>query len=148
MKQYESSTATLRNILSHSSLQRDKVEETMEAMAEATSEAQEIDDLIRGSMVDSSSVDIDEDELQEELSALIKEAETKVQKKEELRALEGKHRNKVDAESGGDKRPALPSVPPTSLAFEHDRGIPTRLSEPQDKGKLVPDLHTQEPVLE
>ena len=44
MKQYESSTATLREILSDPSLQHDKVEETMDAMAEASAQHKEIDD--------------------------------------------------------------------------------------------------------
>jgi charged multivesicular body protein 7 len=68
MKLYESSTATLRTILSHPSLQRDKIDETMEAMAEATADAEDIDDAIRtGGPV------YDDDELEGELRALIKE---------------------------------------------------------------------------
>ena len=47
MKQYESSTATLRMLLSHPSLQREKVDETLEALAEVNAEQRELDETIR-----------------------------------------------------------------------------------------------------
>lgn len=118
MKQYESSTTTLRTILSDPSLQRDNVRETMDALAEASSDAQEIDELIRGSMQDVSTVDIDEDEIQEELSALIREAGSESREEEELRALERKHRNELSVESTANRRGPLPSVPDSSLVDE------------------------------
>jgi charged multivesicular body protein 7 len=68
MKLYESSTATLRTILSHPSLQRDKIDETMDAMAEATADAEDIDNAIRaGGPI------CNDDELEGELKALIEE---------------------------------------------------------------------------
>lgn len=74
MKSYESSTATLRTILSHPSLQRDKIEDTMDAMASASQDAQDIDETIRLNG-DMGAQLIDESELQDELDALVKEAE-------------------------------------------------------------------------
>ena len=47
MKTYESSTATLRAVLAHPLLQREKVDETMDAMASANAEARDIDDAIK-----------------------------------------------------------------------------------------------------
>jgi len=74
MKSYESSTTTLRAILSHPSLQRDKIEETMDAMFSATEDAKDIDETIRlaGDMGNQT---VDEGELEEELKALVQEAE-------------------------------------------------------------------------
>jgi charged multivesicular body protein 7 len=74
MKSYESSTATLRVILSHPSLQRDKIEETMDAMFSATQDAKDVDETIH-SAGDMGYLSVDEDELEEELKALVQEAE-------------------------------------------------------------------------
>ncbi|CAK5281800.1 unnamed protein product [Mycena citricolor] len=78
IKSYESSSTTLRAILSHPSLQRDSIEKTMDAMAEANADAREIDEAIRiGSNValgvDESA--FDEDELAQELQRLASEVE-------------------------------------------------------------------------
>ena len=76
MKSYESSTATLRAILAHPSLQRDKIDETMDAMAAAQADAADIDVAIRmGADMAQADAGIDDSELQDELTALIKEAE-------------------------------------------------------------------------
>jgi charged multivesicular body protein 7 len=76
MKSYESSTATLQMILAHPSLQRDKIDETMDAMASATSDARDIDEAIKiGGDVAAADTGIDESELEEELRALAKESE-------------------------------------------------------------------------
>ena len=76
MQTYESSTATLRAILAHPLLQRDKVDETMEAMASANAEARDLDDAIRiGIDVAQADTGIDDAELEDELNNLIKEAE-------------------------------------------------------------------------
>ncbi|KAF9647573.1 hypothetical protein BDM02DRAFT_3187906 [Thelephora ganbajun] len=47
MKLYESSTLTLYTILSHSSLQRDKIDEMMDALHSATEDGEEVDLTIR-----------------------------------------------------------------------------------------------------
>ncbi|ESK85557.1 snf7 family protein [Moniliophthora roreri MCA 2997] len=92
---YSSSTATLRNILSHPSLQRESIEKTMEAMAEANADAKEVDDAIRigGDVAVGAHDTIDEDELQAELEGLVREAqvESSVAKAEkETEELQGK----------------------------------------------------------
>ena len=76
MKSYESSTATLRAILSHEILQREKIDETMDAMASANADARDIDEAIReGVAVAQSEAGIDDAELEEELAALVRDAE-------------------------------------------------------------------------
>lgn len=91
MKTYESSTATLRAILAHPSLQRDKIDETMDAMASANADAKDIDDAIRmGVDMAQADANIDDADLEAELAALVedvqaeKTAETKVKEEEEL----------------------------------------------------------------
>ena len=78
MKAYESSTATLRALLAHPSLQRDAVERTFDALADANADARELDDAVRSGMdlavgVGASAVE-DEDEINAELAALVAEA--------------------------------------------------------------------------
>jgi charged multivesicular body protein 7 len=76
MKSYESSTVTLRTILAHPSLQRDKIDETMDAMASASADARDVDEAIKiGGDVAAADAGIDESELEEELQALAKESE-------------------------------------------------------------------------
>lgn len=76
MKSYESSTTTLRAILAHPSLQREKIDETMEAMASANEDAKEIDDAIRlGTDIAQGNATVDEAELEDEWKALVQEAE-------------------------------------------------------------------------
>ncbi|KAJ8519483.1 hypothetical protein ONZ45_g3570 [Pleurotus djamor] len=78
MKSYESSTTTLRAILSHPSLKKEKVEETMEAMAEAMGDAREIDDAVRigGDValgIGEGQTSVDDSELEEELNRMVEE---------------------------------------------------------------------------
>lgn len=76
MKSYESATATLRAILAHPSLQREKIDETMDAMASVNAEAKDIDEAIRmGVEMAQSDAGIDDSELEDELAALVKEIE-------------------------------------------------------------------------
>ncbi|KAI0726646.1 Snf7-domain-containing protein [Fomitopsis betulina] len=76
MKSYESSTTTLRAILAHPSLQREKIDETMEAMASANEDAKEIDDAIRlGTDIAQGDAAVDDAELEDEWKALVQEAE-------------------------------------------------------------------------
>ncbi|GJJ11076.1 hypothetical protein Clacol_005307 [Clathrus columnatus] len=91
MKAYETSTATLKNLLSHPSLQREKVDETLEAMAEAAADHAEIDKAIRlgGETVsEAGGVTINEDELQEELQQMIEEKEREEAERKALREVE------------------------------------------------------------
>ncbi|KAH9951971.1 hypothetical protein B0H21DRAFT_7245 [Amylocystis lapponica] len=76
MKFYESSTVTLRTILAHPSLQREKIDETMDAMASANADAKDIDDAVRmGADMAQADAGLDEADLEDELQALIKEDE-------------------------------------------------------------------------
>ncbi|OSX65335.1 hypothetical protein POSPLADRAFT_1135526 [Postia placenta MAD-698-R-SB12] len=82
MKSYESSTATLRAILAHPSLQREKIDETMDAMASANADAKETDDAIRmGMEMAQADAGIDEAELEDELKALLAESERETAEK-------------------------------------------------------------------
>jgi charged multivesicular body protein 7 len=77
MKVYESSTATLRALLAHPSLQRDAMERTFDALADANADAQEFDEAVRSGMDVAVGVAVspdDEDEIEAELAALQAEA--------------------------------------------------------------------------
>ncbi|KAI5119736.1 hypothetical protein M0805_008666 [Coniferiporia weirii] len=118
MQQYESSTATLRALLAHPSLQQASVEATMDAMAEASAAQRELDETIRAGALE----DVDESALQAELAGLVAEAQEEQRAQEDLRALETKHRARErepgqghDVEDLGLGRAVLPSVPSDKL---------------------------------
>jgi charged multivesicular body protein 7 len=76
MKSYESSTTTLRTILAHPSLRRDKIDETMDAMASASADAKDVEEAIKmGGDIAAVEAGIDERELEEELQALKRASE-------------------------------------------------------------------------
>lgn len=103
MKSYESSTATLKSILSHPSLQREKIEETMDAMASASQDAQEIDETIRlnGELGDQS---VDEQELEDELKMLVAEAEEEKRQATDTLQIERLHKEREAATSSETSR--------------------------------------------
>ena len=78
MKSYDSSAITLRTILAHPSLQRDSIDKTMDALAEANLDAREVDDAVRmsGDVALGTDGIVDDDELEAEWKALVEEAET------------------------------------------------------------------------
>ena len=78
IKSYDSSAITLRTILAHPSLQRDSIDKTMDALAEATLDAREVDDAVRmgGDVALGTDGIVDDDELEAEWKALVEEAET------------------------------------------------------------------------
>ncbi|EIW70984.1 hypothetical protein TREMEDRAFT_67523 [Tremella mesenterica DSM 1558] len=81
MAAYQTSTSTLRQLLSHPSLSLDKVEETTEALASALADQREVDDAMAiGEKILVQNA-VDEDDLEKELEAMVKDAE-EVQKKE------------------------------------------------------------------
>ncbi|KAG5724008.1 hypothetical protein E4T56_gene11238 [Termitomyces sp. T112] len=85
MKNYESSTATLRAILAHPSLQKDSIDATMEALAVVNADAKEVDQAVRvGADLAVGVDDIDDGELEEELKALVLESEEEKKVHEEL----------------------------------------------------------------
>lgn len=75
MKTFESSTTTLRTILAHSSLQRENINQTMNALAEASQDAKEVDDAIRIGGDVALGVEISDEEIERELEALAKDVE-------------------------------------------------------------------------
>jgi len=100
LKSYESSTTTLRMILAHPSLQRDKIDETMDAMASASADAWDLDEALQTNLKisgDSADPRIDESELEEELQALAREFEREKEDeaKNELRTRLGEEGMKV-----------------------------------------------------
>lgn len=106
MKQYESSTATLRTLLAHPSLQRAHIDETMDAMAEATAAHREVDDAIRlGGALAASDAGIDEQELEAELAALVQDVKREENERQEVK-------EKDDAEARGAKLPSVPQAEP------------------------------------
>jgi charged multivesicular body protein 7 len=87
---YQSSTATLRALLAHPSLQRDAVERTFDALADANADARELDEAVRSGMdlaVGTSAPAEDEDEINAELAALVAEAEAEAAVREKQNAL-------------------------------------------------------------
>ena len=77
MKVYESSSATLRALLAHPSLQRDAMERTFDALADANADARELDEAVRSGMDVAvgvaTSLD-DEEDIKAELAGLEVEA--------------------------------------------------------------------------
>jgi len=86
VKTYESSTATLRALLEHPSVQRDAVERTFDALADANADARELDEAVRSGMDVALGVDAspdDEDEIKAELAALEAEAKAEARIKDD-----------------------------------------------------------------
>jgi charged multivesicular body protein 7 len=86
VKTYESSTATLRALLAHPSLQRGAVERTFDALADANADAQELDEAVRTGMGVALGGDVspdDEDDIKAELAALEAEAKADARIKED-----------------------------------------------------------------
>lgn len=75
MKTYESSTTTLRAILAHSSLKRENIDRTMDALAEANQDAREVDNAIRIGGDMALGPEMADEEFEEEWKALVKEVE-------------------------------------------------------------------------
>ncbi|KAG6860404.1 hypothetical protein C0995_011523 [Termitomyces sp. Mi166 len=85
IKTYESSTATLRAILAHPSLQKESIDATMDVLAEVNADAKEVDDAVRvGANIVVGMDGIDDGELEEELKALTLESEKEKKEHEEL----------------------------------------------------------------
>lgn len=77
MKTYEKSTATLQAILSHPSLRREKIDDTMDALAAANANAREVDEAIKigGDIAAAETGVVDDADLEDELNELVREAE-------------------------------------------------------------------------
>ncbi|KZT26511.1 hypothetical protein NEOLEDRAFT_1177512 [Neolentinus lepideus HHB14362 ss-1] len=110
MRSFETSTATLKSILSHPSLQREKIDETMDVMAAATADAQEVDAAIRlgGDMVQAE-LGVDEDELEKELEQMARDAQLEQAEAEGRRKVEDRHAE--EEERLREKMAAAPATP-------------------------------------
>ncbi|EAU88757.2 hypothetical protein CC1G_01130 [Coprinopsis cinerea okayama7 len=75
MNSYEASTATLKSILTHPSLQRENIDKTLEALAEANADAREVNEAVQigGDVAVGAATD---DDVEEEYEALLREMET------------------------------------------------------------------------
>lgn len=116
MRLYESSTATLRTILSHPSLQRDKIDETMDALHSATEDAKDVDLTIRLAGEAGQATIVDDDDIERELRALVQDAENEKFAARERVALDDSKR--IEERLGEMK------VPET--LDERDRGVPLK----------------------
>ncbi|KAI0064539.1 hypothetical protein BV25DRAFT_1881811 [Artomyces pyxidatus] len=86
MSTYKSSTTTLRTLLAHPSLQRETVEQTLDALASASADAREVDDAIRvgGELaIADAGLEMGDDELEAELAALVAEGEAEQREKQD-----------------------------------------------------------------
>ena len=92
MKLYETSTVTLRTILSHPSVQRDKINETMDALHSVTEDAKDVDLTIRMAGEAEQATIIDDDEIERELRALVIVAEGEKLAAKERAALDDSKR--------------------------------------------------------
>lgn len=97
MKSYETSASTLRSILAHPSLQRDSVDNALDALSAATADAREVDDAIRlgGEMaVAEAGYEVGEEELEAELKALVEEGEKEKMERVETEKVMEKQRER------------------------------------------------------
>jgi len=103
MKLYETSAVTLRTILSHPSLQRDKIDETMDALHTATEDAKDVDLTIRLAGEAEQATIIDDDEIERELRVLVQDAEAEKLAAKERAALDDSKR--LEGRLGGVNTP-------------------------------------------
>ena len=124
MKLYESSAVTLRTILSHPSLQRDKIDETMDALHSATEEAKDVDLTIRLAGEAEQAMIIDDDEIERESRALVQDAEAEKLAAKERAALEDSER--LEERLGELKIPA---------------DVPAAIGDPERVVSVEEDVH-------
>lgn len=96
MKAYETSAKTLKSILQHPSLQQASIDETMEHMSDALADYKEIQDAIdvgNNLAADVAGVpSTDDQELTDELAALVREQETEKELAAKFAELELRHK--------------------------------------------------------
>ncbi|KAH7341142.1 hypothetical protein B0J17DRAFT_654403 [Rhizoctonia solani] len=113
MKAYETSTDTLKQLLADPRLQRERIDQTMESMADALADHKEVEEAIALGAVPSDPTE--DDELARELQQLVEENERESQEQEAERQREEKviadlegltvHTPKPAAEKERDERP-------------------------------------------
>ncbi|KJA27470.1 hypothetical protein HYPSUDRAFT_35364 [Hypholoma sublateritium FD-334 SS-4] len=92
LKSYETSVVTLRAILAHPSLERSSIDKTMEALADANADAKEIDNAVRfgGDIAVGVNENIDDEEVEAQWKAMVKELEATEKSKESTDVTEKK----------------------------------------------------------
>lgn len=143
MAAYETSTSTLRNILSHPSLNLDKVDTTMDNLASALADSKEIDDAVRigGEIAVAAggvAAGADDDELAHELAALVEEekaaqAAREAERKEREKEAEDKAEAEIKAREEAQRK----------LEDEKKRRVNDREEEHQEPAKDWETIHTE-----
>lgn len=105
---YSSATASLKQLLSHPSLQRENVENTMDALQDALADQKEIEDIVAEGGKAAAGHEIMEDEIQDELKALEEEARKEKEVEEAQRMLREKH-SKEEASSANEASEVAPN---------------------------------------
>ncbi|EPQ58042.1 hypothetical protein GLOTRDRAFT_72055 [Gloeophyllum trabeum ATCC 11539] len=119
MRSFETSTTTLQAILSHPSLQREKIHETMDAMAAATADAREVDDAIRlGADMAQADMGIDEDQLEKELEQMARDAQSEQGDAEDRRRVEQSHAEAEEVQQRISAAPSTPTLQPGQVSPE------------------------------
>ncbi|OCF40884.1 charged multivesicular body protein 7 [Kwoniella heveanensis CBS 569] len=99
MAAYETSTSTLRSVLSDPSLSPDRIAETTDALADAMADQEEIDQAVRigGELAMGSRrvVEVDEDELAAELADLVEEEKAEQEREREREQARAKEREEA-----------------------------------------------------
>ena len=114
---YSSATASLKSLLSHPSLQRENVENTMDALQDALADQKEIEEIITEGGKAAVGQDLVEDEIQEELKAMEEEARKEQEKEEAARkvregqAKEASSHKEAASVSNAEEKLSLPNVP-------------------------------------
>lgn len=98
MKFYKSSTPTLRTILSHPYLQRDKINETIDTLHSTTEDVKDVDLTILSASEVEQTTTIDDDESEDELHASVQDAENEKPAAKERAALEDSKGSRRDWE--------------------------------------------------
>ncbi|TYJ53251.1 hypothetical protein B9479_006118 [Cryptococcus floricola] len=127
MSAYETSTSTLTQILAHPSLSPDYVAQTTDALADAMADQSEIDDAVRvGGEVAMGSrrVEVDEDDLADELAALVEEEKRAEEKKV------SEKREKEEATRAALEKPDLPTVPATAPSLPTEPTVVPTVTKP------------------
>lgn len=94
---YSSATASLKSLLNHPSLQRENVENTMDALQDALADQKEIEDIVAEGGKAAAGHDAMEDEIQDELKALEDEARREKEAEKAAHALREKHAQEAAA---------------------------------------------------
>jgi charged multivesicular body protein 7 len=115
MEAFQSSTATLRNILAHPSLQRESIEQTMDALAEANADARDLDDAIRIS--GDVAVDLEDADVEDELQKLVREVEAAKDEQEGERRIA--------------RAPTVPTATPGLSTQQSEIPSPLAVAEPE-----------------